>query len=260
MRELVAKLRRGRFDLTIDARMDLRSNLLTFLTRAPRRVGYDFGGGGFLLTDAVQADPDTHHRVHDWLALMRPLDEHATGSHHLTEGLEPFLAVSDAEREVAEARLRAAGIDPSGPVIAVHGGAGDPRRRWPRSNFERVAERLASTHGASVIWFLEPGADDTDIPVATAVFRTTLREMMALLTCCRLLLCNDSGPMHIADALNVPVVAIFLTGNPAWHRPYRQGQVAIGAGTGHDFLVTPAEAEVLAAAERRLGDAMQASP
>ncbi|MGK2962990.1 MAG: glycosyltransferase family 9 protein [Gemmatimonadaceae bacterium] len=258
MRDLIAKLRQRRFDLTIDARMDLRSNLLTFLTGAPRRVGYDFGGGAFLLTDAVAADPDRNHRVDDWLELMRPLEArggsiNASGS----EGLEPYLAVSEAERDEAAARLRAAGISPGEPVVAVHGGAGDPRRRWPRSSFEKVAERLAAGHGARVIWFLEPDADESAIPVATAAFRTSLREMMALLTHCNLFLCNDSGPMHIADALDVPVVAVFLTGNPVWHRPYRKDQLVVGAGTGHDFMIAPTEAEVLAAAVRRLSESMQ---
>ncbi len=260
IRGLIAKLKRRRFDLTIDARMDLRSNVLTFLTGAPRRIGYAFGGGAFLLTDAVAADPDKFHRVDDWLALMRPLDERTSGSDESAEGLEPYLAVSDAERDEAAARLRAAGIDPAEPIVAVHGGAGDARRRWPRSSFENVAGRIALVHGAKVIWFLEPEAGEVDIPVAAAVFKVPLREMMALLSHCRLFLGNDSGPMHIADALDVPVVAVFLTGNPVWHRPYRKNQLAVGAGTGHDFLVAPTEAEVLSAAERRLTESMQAAP
>jgi len=258
LRDLIGKLRRRRFDLTIDARMDLRSNLVTFLTGAPRRIGYDFGGGSFLLTDAVAADPGRFHRVDDWLALMGPLDERAPSAAMPAEGLEPFLAVSETERAEAADRLRAAGMDPAGLIIAVHAGAGDERRKWPQSSFESVAERLAATHGAKVIWFLEPGADEPEIPIAAAVFRTSLREMMALLTHCRLFLCNDSGPMHIADALDVPVAAVFLTGNPVWHRPYRKNQRVVGAGTGHDFLVAPTEAEVLAAAERRLAEPMKA--
>src|SRR5688572_25169761 len=96
LRRLVSRLRSSRFDLTIDARMDLRSNLLTFLSRAPRRIGYDFGGGAFLLTDAVPAEPDARHRVEDWLMLMGPLEEESTGitaSHGMQEPPGPTLAV-----------------------------------------------------------------------------------------------------------------------------------------------------------------------
>jgi ADP-heptose:LPS heptosyltransferase len=248
LRELIAKLRARQFDLTLDARMDLRSNILTYLSHAPRRVGFDFGGGAFLLTDAVPAQPDEKHRVDDWLDLMRPL---AGESAPLWENVEPMLRVSDAESEAAAATLRKAGIGPDDVVVAIHGGASDPRRMWPAESFERIAERLRVESGVKTVFFLEPAAADRDIPGAL-VLRTSLREMMAVLSHCDLFLCNDSGPMHIADALGVPVVAVFLTGNPVWHRPYRSDQIVVGAGTGHDFLVAPTEDEILAAAKKQL--------
>lgn len=82
--------------------------------------------------------------------------------------------------------------------------------------------------------------------------RASLREMMALMTCCDVFICNDSGPMHIADALRVPVVGIFTTGNPVWHRPFGENQLFVGRGTGHDVLRYPTRDEVLAAAEKQL--------
>lgn len=82
--------------------------------------------------------------------------------------------------------------------------------------------------------------------------RASLREMMALMTCCDVLICNDSGPMHIADALGVPVVGIFTTGNPVWHRPVGDNQLVVGRGTGHGVLRYPTREEVLAAAEEQL--------
>jgi ADP-heptose:LPS heptosyltransferase len=78
--------------------------------------------------------------------------------------------------------------------------------------------------------------------------RASLREMMALMTCCDIFICNDSGPMHIADALGVPVVGIFTTGNPVWHRPFGENQRFVGRGTGHDFVSYPTREEVLSAA------------
>ncbi len=244
---LLGALRSREFDLTVDARMDLRSNYLTWLTRAPRRVGYDFGGGSFLLTDAVPADPDRHHRVDDWIALLKPLG---------IEGrFEPLLRVSNEETESARATLREHGIADSDALIAIHGGASDPRRRWAPEKFEGVATQLAERYGVKVVWLLDPDTPDREVTVASAVLRTSLREMMAIFSQCKVVLCNDSGPMHIADALDVPVVAVFLTGNPVWHRPYRQNQEVVGEGTGHDFLVAPKEDEVLAAAERQLARA-----
>ena len=252
---LISELRRRKFDLTIDARMDLRSNILSILTRAPRRVGFDFGGGSFLLTDAMAADPPRHHRVDDWLSLVLPLAgdtiqrDPASGS---DIRFMPFLAVSSDESAWAEEMLRSRGIQPGDTVVAFHGGASDPRRMWPLECYENVAQALVSKRGVKTVFFLEPDAPDRKIPVASAVLRTSLREMMAVLTKCDLLICNDSGPMHIADALGVPVVAVFLTGNPVWHRPYHPGQKVVGRGTGHDFVVAPTEAGILEAANEQL--------
>lgn len=254
-KSLAQDLRKRRFDLTMDARMDFRSNVIAFMSGAPRRIGYGFGGGAFLLTDAVAARPEAHHRVVDWMTLMGPL---ASGSSQtetaesLARRLPPMLRVSPQEREAAVHTLAAHGIAPGETVVAIHGGARDIRRRWPMESFARVAQSLVSRHGARIVLFLEPGTEDPGIEVADATLRTTLREMMAILTQCNLLLCNDSGPMHIADALDVPIVAVFLTGNPVWHRPFRDFQKVVGAGTGHEFLESPTEAAVIEAANSQL--------
>ncbi len=247
LKSLFGELRRRRFDLTIDARMDLRMNLVTYATGARRRIGFDFGGGSFLLTDAVPASPDARHRVDDWLALMEPL-----GVSRGDLRFAPLLRVSEDERREAAERLSSLGIGAGELLIGVHGGASHPRRRWPMESFARVADTLARRHGARILYFLDPGADETSVPPGSAAVRTSIRGMMALLDRCDLVLCNDSGPMHIADALDVPVVGVFLTGNPLWHRPYRASQKVVGAGTGQDFFVAPTEAAVLNAAEEQL--------
>ena len=251
LKDLIAQLRSRQFDLTVDARMDLRSNVVTYLTGAPRRIGYDFGGGSFLLTDRIPADPDKRHRVDDWLELLKPLG--------ITDTFEPLLRVTDLERSQAAATLASHGIVPGDTVVAIHGGASDPRRQWPEENYERVATRLTAASGARIVYFPEPDHASREVSFASATIRCSLREMMAILTHCRLVVCNDSGPMHIADALDVPVVAVFLTGNPVWHRPYRAGQKAVGQGTGHDFLVAPTIEEVIAAAESQLSRVVSTS-
>jgi ADP-heptose:LPS heptosyltransferase len=250
LKELIGTLRSRQFDLTVDARMDLRSNVVTYLTGAPRRIGYDFGGGSFLLTDRIAADPDRRHRVDDWLELLRPLG--------ITDKFEPLLRVTDDERSRAAATLASHGFVPGDTIVAIHGGASDARRQWPEENYERVAARLSAS-GATIVYFPEPGSAHREVSFASATIRCSLREMMAILTHCRLVVCNDSGPMHIADALGVPVVAVFLTGNPVWHRPYRDGQQVVGKGTGHDFLVAPTIEEVTAAAESELSRVVNTS-
>jgi ADP-heptose:LPS heptosyltransferase len=256
---LIRRLRDSKFDVTVDARMDLRSNLLTRATGAPIRVGYDFGGGSALLTRAVPADPNANHRVDDWLKLVEALKPYADRSKANLElsrsaGYVPTLAVTEDEASLAEDWLATHGYTRSRPLIAVHSGASDPRRRWPVESYSRIARALAERWHAELLFFPEPGDETERLDGALASAKGTLRQMMALFSRCELVLCNDSGPMHVADALGVPVVAIFLTGNPRWHRPSREFQKWVGEGTGHDFLIPPSESQVLEAANESLAE------
>ncbi|HEY4955393.1 MAG TPA: glycosyltransferase family 9 protein [Gemmatimonadaceae bacterium] len=253
---LVSRLREARFDLTIDCRMDIRSNLVTFATGAPRRIGYAFGGGSYLLTDAVVATPDDHHKVRDWLALLRPLVE-GNVANDITESLarrfKPRLSVTLDERAQAAARLRSLGFLEGDLIVGIHPGASQPRRRWPLEDFAWVAEALGDRYSSKALVFLDPDGYGEGMRLPGARFlSTSLRELMAAMTQCDLLLCNDSGPMHVADALGVPLVGIFTTGNPAWHRPFGDDQITVGQGTGHDVISYPTRDDVLRAAEERL--------
>lgn len=256
--ELIGNLRRKDFDLTIDSRMDLRSNIVTFTTGAPRRIGYDFGGGGYLLTDALAAAPDDNHKVHDWLMLAEALDGDASGKPRTGvdrgRAYKPRLCVTEEERADALRVLRNLGVEEGDWIVGVHPGASRPRGRWPLENFAWVADCLSSRHSTKALVFVDPqGYGETVRLISHAIFiRTSLREMMAALTHCDLVICNDSGPMHIADALGVPVVGVFTTGNPVWHGPFGDGQIAVGAGTGRAYASYPSRAEVLDAAEEQL--------
>lgn len=275
---LIGRLRRERFDLTIDCRMDVRSNIVAFATGAPHRIGYDFGGGSYLLTDALPASPDALHKVDDWLALLEPLDGAAWAPQDTLAGpagrLTPLLSVTAGERAEARRRLRALGVLDDDIVVGIHPGASNPRRRWPLEDFAWVADSLAA-RGSGIassfprrreslvpLVFVDPGGYGAKMPCEShaCFLSTTLRELMATLTHCDVLICNDSGPMHIADALGVPVVGVFTTGNPDWHRPYGANQKAVGRGTGHDFVSSPTRDEVLAAAHEQLRRSSSSSP
>ncbi len=265
---LVTRLREARFDLTIDCRMDIRSNVITFATGAPKRVGYAFGGGSYLLTDAVPASPDDHHKVYDWLALLPPLDDGrwsagGKGSGGIVEDLarrfKPQLRVTPDERADAAERMKSLGFHEDDLIVGIHPGASQPRRRWPLEDFAWVASALAARHSTKTLVFLDPeNYGETMRLEGVRFLKTSLRGLMAAMTQCDLLLCNDSGPMHIADALGVPIVGVFTTGNPVWHRPFGDGQITVGHGTGHDFVSYPTRAEVLEAAEKQLAASVRA--
>ena len=220
---LVRRLRAGRFDLTVDARGDLRSDVVSFLSGAPRRAGLD-NPGAFLLTHRAPPPPPHSHKVDDWMAVLR-----AAGVPD-PRG-EPTLCVTAAERTAAARTLESLGVRPDERVVGVHVGASHPVKRWGTDKFAAVADALAERHGARILVLVDPDGAGAGLPTrAPAIFvRPTLRELLALISRCELLVCNDSGPMHFAAALGVPVVAVVTSGTKEWYGPRGEGHVLVEA-------------------------------
>jgi ADP-heptose:LPS heptosyltransferase len=208
-------LRARDFDVSLDARRDIRSNIVTYLSGARRRIGYDFGGGSHLLTDVLPSGDQNAHKIEDWLALLGPLNVPVTGK------FRPRLVVTEAERSNARDRLKLLGLSSSAPIIAVHPGASHAVRRWDKTRFGAVLDETMANGESQVIIFEETRGDSAGIVTSRAVPRihTGLRELMGLIAESDLLLCNDSGPMHIAEALDVPVVALFGGSRSEWYGP-----------------------------------------
>jgi ADP-heptose:LPS heptosyltransferase len=239
MSSLVRRLRAARFDVTIDSRMDIRSNFIAAMTRASLRVGYDIGGAGWLLTKTLPSDRPASHKIDDWLALLTLLPGASTQP---PQRRRPTLVVTSEEKDRARRTLQSLGVV-DGPVIAYHPGGSHPGKRWPRLHFEQLISELKETIGGSHVVFLGPEEKDFDSLTSGAiVLRPSLRKLMAMLTCCDILVCNDSGPMHVADALGVPIVAIFEVGNPQWFGPSgTRARVVKGELAGIGLSAVPLE-------------------
>lgn len=248
---LVKRMRDERFDLTLDCRMDLRSNLLTRSIGSARRIGYDFGGGGFLLTDALAAPPADQHKVDDWMGLLAPLQSAPSGR---AASPEPKLSVGNTEREEARRLLESHDVSADDIMLGIHAGGSHEAKRWSPDNFAEVGRELTHRHGVRIVVFVDPDGCGSDMQLGPdAVFvRTSIREMMALLTQCDMLLCNDSGPMHVAAALGVPVVAVFRTGSPDAYGPRGLNHTVVGGGAAWGATTDVALDDVLTAADSSL--------
>jgi heptosyltransferase-2 len=213
--ELIRVLRARDFDVSFDARRDIRSNVITYFAGARRRVGYDFGGGAHLLTDVLPSGTQNEHKVSDWLALLRPL---GAGREN---GFAPSLTVTEGERANARRRIAILGLSPERVIVGLHPGASNAVRRWAGDRFAAVIDSLVQDRGVQVLVFEEEEGDSSDIKPHHWVkrIRSNLRGFMALVTECDLLLCSDSGPMHIANALGVPVTALFGPQRRDWYGP-----------------------------------------
>ena len=211
---LVRRLRAERFDLTLDARMDVRSNVLTWLIGARRRIGFDSPGGRSLLTDRISPPTAASHKVSDWLGLLGPLGG-------VPEASPARLRPSDNASRSVGGQLDALGADRNRILVAVHPSARLAVRRWPLERFREIVNALAARDDVQVIVVQDPdgyGAELAEVPGVLTI-RPGLDELVAYLNCCDLFIGNDSGPAHIAAAVGAPTVAIFGSAVSAWYRP-----------------------------------------
>jgi ADP-heptose:LPS heptosyltransferase len=206
-------LRKRKFDWAFSGRMDVRDNALLWLIGSCRRIGYGLGGGGSFLTDAVFPDLSRQHRTDIWLRLLEALGvlpDRSFGGFRLT----------DADVASARSFLSERGIPPDGLLVGIHPDARLATRRWGGENFAEVARRIVEDTAMHVLWFSEPGHLIEAPPLDRChTASLSLRSFLALLSYCKLLVCNDSGPMHLANLLDVPVVSVFGPTNPIWFGP-----------------------------------------
>jgi heptosyltransferase-2 len=231
---LAGQLRRHRFDLAVLFQNAFEAALITWLAGIRRRYGYVTDGRSFLLTDPV-ARPDPAalvHQVHYYWDLLKPLG--VTGSPSV-----PALAVSENEIRAMDERFGELGIGRDDLIVGVNPGStyGSAKRWLPERYAEaalRVSRRLEEQQGrpVSVVILGAKGEEELGHAVAdrltvrSAVLsgRTNIRELMAATKRCTILLTNDTGPMHLAAAFAVPVVAVF--GPTDWKTTSPYGQAA----------------------------------
>lgn len=239
------RLRAGKFDLAVVLPNSPRSALEVWLAGIPRRIGYARPWRNWFLTQSVAVRPEavrmrkrslgeirnltnpalTHHtsritypvsahQLHEYLHLASALGARA-------DLLPPQLVVGF--EEIAAARIKFGLNETTAPILGLNPGAEyGPAKRWPVERFIAAARELQQRTNCR--WLVFGGK--ADAPIATEIEsalqltprnlagQTSLRELMALLRLCRVLLTNDTGPMHVAAALGTPVVVPFGSTSP----------------------------------------------
>jgi heptosyltransferase II len=223
MARVTRALRREKFDLALSPRADIRDNWFLWLTRANQRVGYGFYGGKCFLTDVAAPDVEHPHYASRWLHLLEHLGQPILDA-------QPRLRLSPADHQAAAQFLAQQGIGEHDLVIGLHPGARVATRQWGEENFRAAGERLAAQFSAKILWFEEPHKTSAQGRGFVRV-GLPLREFAAVLARCSVVICNDSGPMHVATALGTRVVGIFGPNTPAWFGPVgSQNRVVIREG------------------------------
>jgi heptosyltransferase-2 len=244
------KLRAGEFDVALVLPNSPRSALEVFFGGIPQRVGYARLWRNFFLTQTVapragavkmrkrtlkeiqqltagttssignRQSPIVNaaaHQTREYLHLVAALGANA-------EPLPPQLTVTPDEIEAAKKKFGLEKIDR--PIFGLNPGAEyGPAKRWPVEKFIAAAQEIQKRTNCT--WLLFGGKSDATItnqiessianrqsPIQNLAGKTSLRELMAMLKLCRVLLTNDTGPMHVAAALGTPVVVPFGSTSP----------------------------------------------
>jgi heptosyltransferase-2 len=247
LRSVAQNLRSLNADLAVVFPNSFRSALEVWWASIPRRVGSGNFPRTAFLTDRVAADsgtvrmrkrtesevrrmvglpgaqhtprtayPTDSHQLHHYLRLAGHLGADVTP-------LPPRLVPGSTAIQAMTARL-AASLASGKPLIGLNAGAEyGPAKRWPLDRFAEAARLLAERTGGHFVLF----GGKNDIPLAedlthrlqgltvtSLAGQTTLAELMAALALCRVVITNDTGPMHLAAALGVPVVVPFGSTSP----------------------------------------------
>jgi ADP-heptose:LPS heptosyltransferase len=199
-------------------------------------VGMDTPGQGRLplLDRAIRYDP-TRHVADTFAALVRAAGLPVDGTRRIP------LAVPASEREALRARLRRAGLVTGAarrPLVVLHPGSGDhfPGRRWPPERFAALADRLAE-RGAQLVLtgvvsearLLRLVAGAARVPLVNLCGQLDARALVALLADADLLVANDTGPVHLADALGTPTLALYGPNTPYRYGPSGPRSLALYA-------------------------------
>ncbi len=211
-------LRKAEFDVAILFQNAFEAALLAYLAGIPCRLGYNTDCRRILLTHGVRLAPQVKkiHEVEYYLGILKGVGIESNGR-------ELTLEVTEKERRRADEILKRHLVTEGDTLVGVSPGATyGSAKRWFSNRYAAVCDMIHKAHGARIIVFGGPGeeavgsqvADSMQRPCVNLCGKTNLREAAALIEKCQLFVTNDSGLMHVATALGVPLVAIFGSTNP----------------------------------------------
>ncbi len=211
------RLRERRFDLAVLFPKAIGAALMAWLARIPVRIGLATDWRAWLLTHAVPFHGGLVERHHLEIFL-----DVARAAGCTVDDPSPSFHLADEDLAWADAFLRERNAGRYPFLLALHVGASKRQRGWHHERFAEAAMRIAESRNGGVVLLGAAGdREETDRVAARlggraldACGRSTIRQMAALIARCSLFLGNDSGPMHLAGALGVPVVAVFGPGDP----------------------------------------------
>ncbi len=225
-------IRREKYDMVVDLQGGPRGASLTLFSGARYKVGHPFRFRNRIAYNVYGEHPRSDD--HSWLVQFKTIVKLGFAP---PEHPDYFVDVEPVVKASLREKLEKKGLLFDRPIVLLHPGARIDEKRWPAANMGRLASWLVDEKGWAVILAGGP-ADKTEIDLIRrtsgyalpAMTDLTVAELMALIGGVDLIICNDSGPMHIAGVFDTPTVALFGPSDPTLWSPVGH----------HHAILTPA--------------------
>jgi len=227
MRGFIAGLRKRKFDVVLDFHGILKSGLLSFLSGSPKRIGYDRDstkeGNSLFSNVKVRLPKGKISRFERNFALLR-------GMGLEVRDFKYSLHVSWQDREYVASFLKSSATPLKRPLIAIHPGTSTKAlfKRWPPDQYARLADRLVRELSATVLFtwgtqeleWVEGVRREMKEPSILSPKTESLTQLAEVYRQCDLYIGGDTGPMHIASLMGIPVVVIYGPTDPVENEPF----------------------------------------
>ena len=246
LREILSRVKKSGLAIAIDYQGLWKAAGIPFLARVPRRIGFSShtireAGVSLLYTDRVRVNAATHLCDQNGELSLRAGAKRGTGEVTLQ-------VAADDEGSVRE-NLSKPGI---GEYLLFSPGGGWRSKCWPAERFGQLALRVFQELKLRCVINAGPGEEDLVAAVRVAAGEAnpfiytgaSMGQLMALLRGAKAVVAGDTGPLHLADALRVPIVALFGPTDPARNGPYWRSGVVLrweGAETTYKRSANPDE-------------------
>jgi len=223
---LARDLKKYHFDAAILLQNAFEAALITFLADIPIRIGYDTDVRQLFLTHAVSCTNEIKkkHQTGYYLNIIR-------GIGIKEDNRELYLRLNQRDRFQSEKILLDQQLSLDDKIVGINPGATyGPAKQWPFDRYARLADKIQTFTKAHIIIFGGPNDRNLGKKISQKMQyrpidlsgKTSLGEAMALIERCDLFITNDSGLMHVAAALDVPLIAVFGSTNSITTGPLSQ--------------------------------------
>jgi len=221
------KMRSRHFDVLLATQASLRTNLLYPLIPADRKIGYDKYRGNDLhgLFVHERIEPAYVHTLVGFLQFSKPL------------GIAPQQVLWNMPLEASDYAFADAHLPKQGTILIVNPAASKPERSWLLERYIAVLKLAQARWKLQIVLTGGPGTQDAQmgqaiaqaLPVTNLIGKTKPKQLLAVISRAEAVLCPDTGPSHMAAAMNTPVIALHAVTNPLISGPYTCPDLVVNA-------------------------------